>query len=245
LKLEAVIFDLGGTLIEYAGHYDRWPDLETPGFMAAYNYLKHQNISLPNFLKIRDTGFELLPSRWGQATSGIRNLQLVDLLAEVFEICGVENVSLPILNQAAEFYQAAVTSQASPLPHAKETLIDVKNQGYKIGLVSNTMFTGAAHQKDLERFGLIEYFDTMLFSADVNKWKPNPDPFLHVLEELGVAPNSAVYLGDDPASDVVGGHRAGMVTIHIKSSQRFGQPDGIKPFAQILNLPELLPILSS
>ena len=40
--IRAVIFDLGGTLIEYAGSYLHWPELETPGFMAAYEHLNGQ-----------------------------------------------------------------------------------------------------------------------------------------------------------------------------------------------------------
>ncbi len=168
---------------------------------------------------------------------------MVDLLAEVMANCGIEDVPSTHLTEAAKCYEAAVTSQATLIPAAKETVKQVRAQGYKIGLLSNTMFTGAAHMADLDRFGLTEYFDTMLFSADVNKWKPGAAPFLHVLEDLGVEPAAAVYVGDDPGSDVVGGQRAGMHTIHINSSQRFHMPENIKPHAQIQDLVELPSIL--
>jgi FMN phosphatase YigB (HAD superfamily) len=64
-------------------------------------------------------------------------------------------------------------------------------------------------------------------------------PFLHVAEELGIEPETAVYIGDDPASDVVGAQRAGMKTIHFRSSDRFPNPNGITPHARIERLTQL------
>jgi putative hydrolase of the HAD superfamily len=107
------------------------------------------------------------------------------------------------------------------------------------------MFPGEMHRTDMARFGLLDHFDTTLFSADVNKWKPNADPFLHVLDVLGVRAETAVYIGDDPASDVVGGRAAGLRTIYFPSSSRFPTLDAIQPHGKINSLAELLPLLAS
>lgn len=245
MELKAVVFDLGGTLINYTGPYDKWPDLEAPGFEAAYNYLQGIGLELPSFRRICDTGFAMLPERWQLAAAGERNLRLVDLLGDVLQACDANHVPDHLLAQAAEDYMSAVRAQATVMPAAAETLMAVRDAGYRLGLLSNTMFTGEAHRHDLDRFALSDYFDTMLFSADVDKWKPTVAPFHQVLNELGVRPEEAVYIGDDPASDVVGGRRAGMVTIHIQSSQRFGQPDGVEPHAKIQTLEQLPPLLSA
>ena len=244
MDIQAVIFDLGGTLIEYAGPYAAWPDLETPGFQAAYDVLAQQGVYLPSFEQFRETGFALLPKWWQQATLGIQNLRLVDLLTAVLHTHNSNHTEPAWLVTAAAQYQAAICEQAHAFASAQPVLDYVKSQGYKVGLLSNTMFTGAAHQDDLRRFGLFDYFDTMLFSADVGKWKPTGAPFLHVAEALGVAPKTAVYIGDDPGSDVVGGQRAGMRTIHVRSSQRFAQPEGVEPDAQVMNLAEVPAVLA-
>lgn len=243
--IETIIFDLGGTLIEYAGPYDAWPDLETPGFQAAYQFLQQQGVALPAFEPFRDTGFALLPGRWRQATTGIQNLRVADLLRETLHAFGLKHVEEAWLMEAAVRYQAAICSQATLIEGAQEVLAYASAQGYKVGLLSNTMFEGDTHQEDLRRFGLINYFDAMLFSADVNKWKPNAAPFLHLLDQLQASPATAVYIGDDPASDVVGGQRAGLCTIHYRSpSNRFHNPQNIHPDAEIRDLEELPNLLS-
>lgn len=239
MMIKAIIFDLGGTLIEYAGEHERWPELETPGFMAAYTVLQQAGINLPEFEQVRQTGFALLPQRWQQATRGEANLRLVDLLAETLLACEIAAVSSPLLSQAASRYQAAIQQQATMIPDAPQVLATLKEAGYRLGLLSNTMFEGQAHVADLERFGLAAFFDTMLFSGDAGQWKPTAAPFLQVAERLGVRPETAVYIGDDPASDVVGGRQAGMRTVHFQSSSRFPTPDGVQPHARIAQLVEL------
>ena len=243
--IKTVIFDLGGTLIEYAGPYQTWPELETPGFQAAYSSL-NQNANgtiLPDFGQLRDAGFALLPRMWQAAIRHEENLQVTNLLRQSLRQIGVEDISDAQLAIAAAAYGRAIQAQAELIEHAVQTVAQVKAAGYKVGLVSNTMFPGRMHREDMARFGLLPYFDALLFSADANKWKPNPDPFWQILADLNADPETAVYVGDDPASDIAGGRAAGIRAIHFRSSQRFPEPDNLKPHAEIARLPELLPLL--
>lgn len=243
-EIEAIIFDLGGTLIEYAGPYATWPALETPGFEAAYAHLSGNGITLPPFDAFRETGFVMLPGRWQAAARSERNLRLVELLGDVLAEHDITADS-DALTQAATLYEDAICAQAHPLDGAADILAWVRGQGFKVGLLSNTMFTGRAHVRDLERFGLAGYFDAMLFSADAGKWKPTPAPFLQVVADLGVTPETAVYIGDDPRSDIAGGQSAGLRTIHIRSSQRFELPPELRPDATIHKLADLPAVLDA
>jgi putative hydrolase of the HAD superfamily len=245
MNIEAVIFDLGGTLIEYAGPYAVWPDLEAPGLEAAYYSLQAKGAALPSFEQFAGTGFNLLPQRWQMATKGERNLRLIDFLAEILEVHDGFVPNQEWLAEAASLYQDAICAQAVPLEAAQETLDFVKRQGYRIGLLSNTMFSGSAHIADLKRFSMDEYFDAMLFSADAGKWKPSAEPYLELMNQLDVAPENGIFIGDDPANDMVGGHRAGLRTILLRSSQRFQQPDGVNPDSIISHLSELPVVLAN
>ena len=241
--IEAVIFDLGGTLIEYAGSYNSWPELETPGFTAVYNHLAQQRNALPPFAQFCHQGFALLPVRWRQAINHERNLTVADLLAELMTIMQLPPLPPQQLLEAARLYQQAIQAQAFLVPHAATAVKQVQAAGYKVGLLSNTMFSGASHRSDLARFGLLDAFDTLLFSGDVSLWKPNAAPFLKLADMMNVKPQTAVYVGDDPASDVIGGSRAGMKTIYVKSTQRFHMPPDCHPDAEINHLGELIQIL--
>ncbi len=245
MTIETVIFDLGGTLIEYAGEYTDWPELETPGFAAAYNVLSQNGHVLPPFEAFRQAGFGHLPRMWRAATRREANLQVHALIGETLTDLGVNGSADEDLLAAARAYGRAIQQQAWLIDGALAAVTAVKTAGYKVGLVSNTMFPGEMHREDMARFGLLDYFDATLFSADVNKWKPNADPFLHVLDELGMAAETAVYVGDDPASDIVGGRAAGLRTVYFPSSQRFAKPDGVQPHGEISSLAELLPLLAT
>ncbi|MCA9961456.1 MAG: HAD family hydrolase [Anaerolineales bacterium] len=245
MTLTTIIFDLGGTLVEYAGPYGVWPDLETPGLQAAYQLLQEKGVRLPDFAQFRDTGFALLPGRWQGAVEGKRNLRLVDFLHEILHACcGVNGIAPAWLDAAATQYEDAICGQAHPLAGAQETLAALKAQGYRLGLLSNTMFTGAAHINDLRRFGLDGYFDAMLFSADVNKWKPQAAPYEQLVAELGGGVETAVFIGDSPEHDIIGAHNAGLRAILIRSNQRFDLPDHVQPDAIIYRLTELPDLLA-
>ena len=242
-QIRAIIFDLGGTLIDYAGNHTGWPELEKPGLTAAHEYLVRKGSDLPNLIQFYKAGFDILPDRWKLATSGLRNLTVASFLLDIFDHFEVRHPDSEDLKIAASKYEKAICSSAVALPYGQQVLAELKANGYKIGLISNTMFSGRAHIDDLERFGLDRYFDAMLFSSESNKWKPNTAPFERVLEELEVAPANSVFIGDDPAADVIGGTDAGLIVVHFHSSDRFPSVNGAEPDATIRDLRELIPAI--
>jgi HAD superfamily hydrolase (TIGR01509 family) len=242
---EAIVFDLGGTLIEYAGKFDSWPDLESPGMRAAHAYLRQAGVQLPPLSEFESAGFKLLPGRWEQAKMGIKNLTVPILLAGILDQFDGDMPDFSILNAAARLYEKAICAGAEPMPYSRELLAQLKASGYLLGLISNTMFSGQAHLEDLRKFGMLSYFDAMLFSADTNKWKPAPDPFLQVVSELKARIDSTLFVGDDPGADVAGAKGAGLDVVHFASSDRFPPLDGIVPDATIYNLLELPTVLET
>ncbi len=245
MKIEGVVFDLGGTLIEYTGGYSSWPELETPGFLASYEFMLSQSIILPPFERFRMVGFDILPKRWRQATSGQRNLTVASLLTETLQSFNISVPEREILKAASSKYEAAVCADARPIPNGLFVLSKLKAEGFKIGLLSNTMFSGDIHRADLARFKLDGFFDSMLFSADAGKWKPNVSAFHEILGQLNIEPGASFFIGDDPAADIIGANRAGMLSVHLRSSQRFPSPDGVNPDFTIADLSELPGVVSN
>src|ERR1700730_3784661 len=73
---------------------------------------------------------------------------------------------------------------------------------------------------DLARVGLAEFFALSLNARQIGVGKPHPLCFERIAEELRVAPNEIVYVGDDPALDVEAARAAGLRTAWV---HRFDQ----------------------
>lgn len=234
--IRAIIFDLGGTLLEYKLSGTDWPQFEKSGARAAFAHLVGKGHKLPARETFVTSVVEQVQSRWQQVTERSGNLRLADVLREVCAGHGLA-LSPKEAETTAHHYVTPLSEQAQPLPGARETLQTLRAQGRKIGLVSNTMWPGRYHLADLARHGLAGYFHHTLFSADAGVWKPHPEIFGQSLAALEVTPGEAVFVGDFLLHDVAGAQGVGMKGVHITSGEF--SADGVKPDGRIGALAEL------
>src|SRR5919199_6156044 len=74
----------------------------------------------------------------------------------------------------------------APMPHVEVAVKELKDQGYKLGVICNTgMAGGRVLREVLARHGLLTAFDVTVFSNEFGWSKPDPRIFHHALEELG------------------------------------------------------------
>ena len=123
---------------------------------------------------------------------------------------------------------------------AVETLQQVKADGYKVGLISNTGMTpGYAFREFLEQKKLGHYFDTMAFSDEMLLAKPSVPMFERTLEELGAEPSETVHVGDHLRNDVLGAKEAGLRTIWIETHDDRREPVEVVPDVTVKTLGEV------
>jgi 2-haloalkanoic acid dehalogenase type II len=77
------------------------------------------------------------------------------------------------------------------------------------------LFTASNGNADLKRIGLAHYFERSVNARTVGALKPDPLLFHKVIEGTDLEPQQVVYVGDDPALDVVGARAAGMGPVWI------------------------------
>jgi HAD superfamily hydrolase (TIGR01509 family) len=95
-------------------------------------------------------------------------------------------------------------------PHAVEVLRGLREDGWRTALVSNTVGEpGASIRPVLERMGLTELLDVLVFSDELPWTKPAPEIFLRATERSRVAPERTVHVGDGWV-DIEGARRAGL-----------------------------------
>jgi putative hydrolase of the HAD superfamily len=108
------------------------------------------------------------------------------------------------------------------LPHLDEVLAELKQRGYKLGLITNTVTSREEHVRiALRKINCEKFFDVIVTSVDVGCNKPDKKIFLTALKRLSVKPREAVMVGNRVSADIVGGNRIGMKTVLLKWNQRY------------------------
>ena len=104
------------------------------------------------------------------------------------------------------------TDRIVPIPQ----VLDVMNQ-YR-GRLPMAVATGNTRLHTLplmERLGLRDYFDALVFGDDVSKPKPSPECFLKAANLIGVSPEHCVVF-EDGVPGLEGARRAGMTAVDIR-----------------------------
>jgi len=96
------------------------------------------------------------------------------------------------------------------IPGTPEALRRLKQQGYRMAVISNA--EGRVEQ-DLASAGYDGLFETVVDSFVVGVEKPDPAIFKIALERIGASAEGALYLGDVPSVDVEGARSAGIAPV--------------------------------
>lgn len=126
----------------------------------------------------------------------------------------------PIMSVAAE-YGAKVPAWRHDLeilyPDAKDILQSI-GKNYKLGIIANQDY---GTEKRLIDFGIRQYFDLVIASAEEGVAKPDLRIFQNALDRANCKPSEAVMVGDRIDNDIVPANKLGMNTVWIK--QGFGK----------------------
>ena len=240
-RLQAVTFDLGGTLVEYENV--PWEDLEATAWRGLHSRLAAGERFQGQFQGTADdfTGAMMgISARlWRRAEETHQSAALRDVFAEGMATLGLASADPDDFLDLAEHFHAATVDLVSVYEDSLSTLAELKSRGLKLALISNTIWPGALHTRDLRRFGLDGFFDALTFSSELPHTKPHPSIFQETLHRLGnVPPEAAAHVGDRIVDDVRGAQGAGMKGI-LKAHPRRVPVEGIRPDAHINRLSDL------
>ncbi len=96
---------------------------------------------------------------------------------------------------------------------ASDTLRILKNRGYKLGIVANQ---SAGIAQRLEHWGILEYFDVVVASAELGIAKPDRLIFEKAIELAGCQPQNSVMVGDRLDNDIIPAKALNMKTVWIR-----------------------------
>ncbi len=104
-----------------------------------------------------------------------------------------------------------------PFSGVREVLAELKNRSIGLGIISNWDQTA---RDVLTAGGLIEFFEHLVISCEVDCTKPDKRIFEIALQQAAVSARDSVYIGDNYYDDALGSRKVGMDALIIN---RFGK----------------------
>jgi HAD superfamily hydrolase (TIGR01549 family) len=228
MKVEAVLFDLGGTLIvsEFAKTFRKI--LELKGIKRSLRTVEETMVEAERELK-KQCGNDVPKdvdyyTRWNLEI--LHHLNIYDRDRELAE-------------HIDKFWFDYMEVRLAP--GAIDVLKRLVDQRVKIGIVTN------GYESDLEKIipkmGVGNIFDVLVAADSLGRRKPDPEVFLHATRKLKVSPSATVFVGDEYDSDYIGAQNAGLIPFLLKTKGR-GKMEGLPTGINVVgNLLEILPRL--
>lgn len=120
-------------------------------------------------------------------------------------------------------------------PGCTELLTQLKDQGRKLGIISNFDSRLTDLLSDL---GIFRFFDSITISSRCPAAKPNPLIFAHALGQMKCEAQCSLHVGDDLEDDFQGAQRAGMKALLYDPQDRFVEvvaQDRVKSLGHIIS----------
>jgi putative hydrolase of the HAD superfamily len=227
MKFKTVIFDLFGTLVD--------------DFVSSVGQM-HQEMAAALAVP-----YEQFMEPWRQ-TAEMRIIGAFDSVeANIEYVCDAVNVRprAEQIAKAIEIRMKHIRQALQPRPDAIDSLTQLKNQGYKIGLISNCSIEIPIlwHETAFANF-----IDTPIFSGRVHLRKPDTRIYYLACERLGVMPETCLYIGDGEDHELAAAAKVGLHPVLIqtgvqKASGRSHQEAREWQGTTIFALPEVLRLI--
>ncbi|HVS72446.1 MAG TPA: HAD family hydrolase [Phycisphaerae bacterium] len=226
--IEAVLFDLGDTLIDFGVGRREAEILFRRGARLTYEHLAARGLRVPSFEVYFNAHYGRMRRAyvWSKVTR--RDFSYAKVLG-----AAARALRLPLsdgdLRDLAGLWYRPICATSHTDPGVRHMLEQLRRAGTKLGIVSNTLVPAHCLDQHLEEEGLLEYFPVRVYSSAVRYRKPHARIFEMALAQIGTPASRTVFIGDLLATDIFGAKRAGMRTIW--------KPARNKPFAQAPDAP--------
>ena len=140
------------------------------------------------------------------------DIDLLDVFRKLYKEKGIE-ADHALLRETACRFREASTEYIRLYDGVIELLEGLRAADKRIYLLSNAQesFT----MPELEKLGLLQYFDGMLISSDERVCKPQKQFFELLLERYDLDPKECLMVGNDKTSDMLGAESAGIDGLYI------------------------------
>jgi putative hydrolase of the HAD superfamily len=209
-RIRAVLFDLGGTLIDDQ-HFEEWTEaareclveLDPERLAEAYRAVELEaDAEAPRGLAHRDA----IIDQWARILSRASDRPVPSATAGRF-LDEIRGRDLPV----------------RLFSDARRCLDRLKADRRSLGIVSNSS-SEARVRTLLDRAGILDYFSRVVSSGTEGVAKPDPEIFHRAVVRLGVRPSEAFFVGNLAATDARAARAAGLHSVWLnRGGTGFGE----------------------
>jgi FMN phosphatase YigB (HAD superfamily) len=207
---KVVIFDLFGTLVkDISNEYKK-------GFEWLKNEIMPEECKIEDVLRIAEQFRRIyMKNRLATHKEASHLRQLEFLKSEI----GFRKEKL--LDEIEyEFFNASRVTE--PQDGVFELLPWLKEQGYSLYVMSNTIYSAKTIKKHLEALNLADYFNGIYTSADCGYRKPGQKFFSSVFNEIkktvSVKKSEVIFIGNSLEKDMIGAKKFGFIPVWLSST---------------------------
>lgn len=184
IMIQGVIFDMDGTLFGTESI-----------FQQEWNRIAHEmGFTLPDGFKYEICG-----------TSGEAMNRVIE---KFYHVENGAHIQALCKKRVADHLKKEVPEK----PGCREIIEFLKGKGYRLSIGSSSPVP--LIRSNLEKTGLLPFFDSLTGGEEVKRGKPAPDIFLLAAEKLGVSPENC-YVFEDSPNGIRAAFEAGMKPILV------------------------------
>jgi len=203
--IKAVLFDLGGTLIQTA---------EIPEIFRRILKVFGIEVSCEEVSNAHEANKAELDVAAGQIRCGMEFW--TEFNSQLLRRLGIENnVETLAKNITNLWWDNADLRFYSDVPKALSWL---KARNIKVGVVTNALRED--YEQILQRLGATRLFDVVVGIDDCKRAKPDKQIFFYALERLGVKPDEVLFVGNELEADYEGAKGAGLKALFIDRERK-------------------------
>jgi len=233
--LRGTIFDLGETLIHLTCS---WEQIREGRMKAIYEALQERGVAL-DFADLKREYLAFHDEESNYAARTLEEIEIEKSLAKLLDRLRVEMRQRPAMaDLVRRFFEYEISSWIV-LPGVHEMLQQVRDLGFKTGLLSNARSDWAVREI-VDRMDLTRHFDAILTSAAVGFRKPRPEPFQQMLKLLHIETSEAVMIGNSMEADMAGARSLGLKTIHTVFGED-AEEAKVDPDVTVSRVPDIVP----
>ena len=220
--IDAVLFDLDGTLCRHAGDADA-------AYRGAFERVDAEPFGEPDALWAALDGPPDPDDRVGYLGAGLARVAAQHGRRDVDPIELAEALADSIDEVGVEFVPGA------------EAALDAAAARKKTGIITNG--PQSRQERKIRSLGLDARVDVVVYAGDLARRKPHTAPFREGLAALGVPVERALYVGDSLAYDVAGAHNAGLRVAWIRDADDDEGPGAYRPDHVLDGIGDLVTLL--